>query len=211
MAPPGGIALAGLIQETRMTKHVYVAALCGAIMLGAHGVAAAQSAQSAPKPDPADSAASITKLNSEDRGFLTRAAESGYLEVDGSKLALKKSQNAKVKQFAQKMVDDHTRVGQQLQALAKQKGFETPKEPSLVQSAKLKALDLRSDGFDEAYSDEIGVAAHEDAVELFDKATKESNDPDLKRFAADTLPALKRHLQEARALQKAIKGQGQAK
>ena len=200
--PFGRIALAGATKESRMTKHVYFTALCVAVALSAQGVAVAQTQ---PRQNPADSAASITKLNSEDRGFLTRAAESGYLEIEGSKLALKKSSNAQVKQFAQKMIDDHTQVAQQLQALAKRKGYETPSAPSLVQSAKLKALELRGDGFDEAYTDEVGVAAHKDAIELFEKAAKEATDADLKRFAADTLPALKRHLEEARALQKSVK------
>ncbi|MGE8632858.1 MAG: DUF4142 domain-containing protein, partial [Achromobacter piechaudii] len=71
-----------------MTKHVYFTALCVAVALSAQGVAVAQTQ---PRQNPADSAASITKLNSEDRGFLTRAAESGHLEIEGSKLALKKS------------------------------------------------------------------------------------------------------------------------
>jgi putative membrane protein len=74
-----------------------------------------------------------------------------------------------------------------------------------VQSARLKALELRGDGFDEAYGDEIAIAAHEDAIELFEEAAKRATDEDLKRFAADTLPLLKRHLDMGRALRKADK------
>jgi putative membrane protein len=185
-----------------MNKPVLSASLCIALFLAAPGFAFAQ-----PAPDPSapGSSASITQLNSEDRGFLTKAAESGYMEIAGGKLALKKSRNAQVKQFAQKMIDEHTRLGEQIQALVKKKGYETPTQPSLVQAAKLKALELRDDGFDEAYGDEIGVAAHEDAIELFEEAAGHATDNDLKRFAADTLPLLKRHLDMARALRKAIK------
>lgn len=185
-----------------MNQPLLNATLCIAFALGAPGNAFAQPTSA---PGAADSSAAITKLNSEDRGFLTKAAESGYLEIAAGKLALEKSRDTQVKQFAQKVIDDHTALGRQLQHLAKQKGYETPTQPSLVQSARLKALELRGDGFDEAYVDEIAVAAHEDAIELFEEAAKRATDDDLKRFAADTLPLLKRHLDMGRALRKADK------
>ena len=198
----GRVLPAGVAQENRVNQPVLNLALCIACALGAPLYAFAQPT---PAPGAADSSAAITKLNSEDRGFLTKAAESGYLEIEGSKLALEKSRDTQVKQFAQKMIDDHTALGRQLQHLAKQKGYETPTQPSLVQSARLKALELRGDGFDEAYGDEIAIAAHEDAIELFEEAAKRATDEDLKRFAADTLPMLKRHLDVGRALRKADK------
>lgn len=185
-----------------MNQPLLNAALCIAFALGAPGYAFAQPT---PASGAADSSAAITKLNSEDRGFLTKAAESGYMEIAGGKLALQKSRSPQVKQFAQKMIDDHTKLGEQIQALVKKKGYETPTQPSLIQAAKLKALELRDDGFDEAYGDEIGVDAHEDAIELFEEAAAHATDDDLKRFAADTLPRLKHHLDMARALRKAIK------
>lgn len=148
--------------------------------------------------------AATNKLDSDARGFLSEAAESGHLEIAASKMALEKSQNAEVKQFAQKMIDDHTKVGQQLEALAKSKGYEPPKDPSLMQTAKLKALGLRDEGFDKAYADEIGVGAHEDAVKLFEKASKDVKDPEVKQFAIETLPHLQEHLQAAKNLQQSV-------
>lgn len=102
------------------------------------------------------------------------------------------------------MIDDHTKVGVQLDTLARSKGYQAPAEPSLVQKAKLQALSLRDEGFDKAYADEIGVAAHEDAVELFTKAAGEAKDPDVKQFATATLESLKAHLEMARTLQQAV-------
>ncbi|MNK10713.1 hypothetical protein D3C87_287420 [compost metagenome] len=181
----------------KINTILFKAALGAATVLSIGSVALAQT-PTAPAP------AATNKLDSEARGFLSEAAESGHLEIAGSKLALQKSQNAQVKAFAQKMVDDHAKVGQKLDALAKSKGFEPPTEPSLVQKAKLKALDLRDDSFDKAYADEIGVAAHEDAVKLFEKASKDVKDPDVKQFATETLPSLNQHLQEAKALQQSV-------
>ena len=147
---------------------------------------------------------SDSELDADDRSFLESAAQSGHLEVEGSKLALEKSANAQVKEFAQKMIDDHGKAGQKLADLAKQKGFDAPTGPTLMQQAKLKTLGLRDEGFDKAYADGIGVSAHEDAVELFQKASTDAKDADVKQFATETLPTLQQHLQMAQTLQQNV-------
>lgn len=186
--------------EVRMKIGLLKVGIGAALVFGMGTAALAQT----PAASGGQVPASTNKLDSETRGFLTDAAESGHLEMAGSKMALEKSKNADVKQFAQKMIDNHAKVGQQLEALAKSKGFEPPKEPSMMQSAKLKALGLRDEGFDKAYVDEIGVDAHEDAVKLFEKASKEVKDPEVKQFAIETLPSLQQHLQAAKTLQQSV-------
>lgn len=171
------------------------------MLLFALGGPQASMAQAAP------AAPATTKLDSGDRDFLESAAQAGHLEVEGSKMALEKGHSSDVKTFAQKMIDDHGKAGQQLAALAKGKGYEVPTEPSLVQKARLKALGLRDEGFDKAYADEIGVDAHEDAVKLFEKASNEVKDPDVKQFAIQTLPTLQQHLQMAKTLKQATEKQ----
>lgn len=146
------------------------------------------------------------ELAGADKDFLENAAQSGHFEIEGSKLALEKSGNADVKTFAQKMIDEHGKVGAALAALAKQKGYDAPTGPSLMQQAKLKTLDMSDDGFDKRYAEMVGVTAHEDAVTLFRKASEEAKDPDVKAFAAKTLPALKEHLTASRALQSKVGG-----
>lgn len=165
-------------------------------------------AQQAPAtPAPAEQApANTQKLDSSDRDFLENAAQAGHLEIEGSKLAATKAKSADVKSFAEKMIADHGKVGQELDALAKSKGYTPPTEPSMMQKAKLKTLDVRDESFDKAYADSIGVSAHEDAVELFTKASKEAKDADVKAFAAKTLPALQEHLTMGRELQKKVGG-----
>ncbi|MGS1010080.1 DUF4142 domain-containing protein [Achromobacter anxifer] len=158
----------------------------------------AAQAQTAPATPPS---ATEAKLDSADRDFLENAAQAGNLEIAGSKLALEKARDPDVKAFAQKMVDDHGKAGQQLATLAQSKGYQAPTEPSLIQQAKLKALGLRDDSFDKAYVDEIGVSAHQDAVKLFEKASNDVKDPDAKQFAIETLPILQQHLEMATSLQ----------
>ncbi|MCW0206394.1 DUF4142 domain-containing protein [Achromobacter veterisilvae] len=171
-----------------------------ATLLATMTLAAAPAAQAQTAP-PAAPMASEAKLDSADRDFLENAAQAGNMEVAGSKLALEKARDPDVKAFAQKMIEEHGKAGQQLASLAQSKGYEAPTEPSLVQQAKLKALGLRDDSFDKAYIDEIGVSAHQDAVKLFEEASNEVKDPDVKQFATQTLPVLQQHLEMAQALQ----------
>ncbi len=159
----------------------------------------AAGAQTAQKAHPASSSAS--SLASADKSFLEDAAQGGYTEIQGSQMALEKSQNADVKAFANQMIKDHTAVGQELAALAKSKGYTPPTEPSLMQKGELKALNVTDDSFDSLYARRIGVAAHESTIKVFEKAAKDAKDPDVKAFAEKTLPALHTHLDMAKALQ----------
>ncbi|SEL06203.1 putative membrane protein [Roseateles sp. YR242] len=155
---------------------------------------------------PGASAAPASKVTHKDAAFLKQAAENGHAEVEGSKLALQKSSNADVKTFAQQMVDDHTKAGDELAALAASKGVEVSKDPSVLQKGKLKMLGARDGAsFDRHYAESVGVAAHKDTIKLFEKAAKESDDADVKAFAAKTLPTLQHHLQTAQTLETATR------
>ncbi|MET0520171.1 MAG: DUF4142 domain-containing protein [Burkholderiaceae bacterium] len=148
-------------------------------------------------------AAAADALDHADASFLREAAQAGHAEVEGSKLALQKSSNTQVKGFAQQIIDDHTKAGQDLAALASSKGVELPDGPSVAQTAKLKLLSM-SDGakFDARYAQTIGVDAHRDAVKLFSKASTSAKDAEVKAFAGRTLPTLQQHLQAAQELQR---------
>lgn len=145
--------------------------------------------------------ASAKKLSHKDSSFLKDAAESGNLEVEGSKLAVAQSSSADVKSFAQMMIDDHTKAGDELKGLASQKGVTVSDKPSLTKQAELKILAKRKDAsFDQHYAESIGVKAHEDTIKLFQKEADKGDDADVKAWAAKTLPTLSHHLELAQAL-----------
>ena len=144
--------------------------------------------------------AAAESVNSKDKSFMTNAAEAGHAEIEASKIALEKSSNQ-----AQKMIDQHTTVDEQLKQLASSKDVTLPAEPSMAQRAKIAILEkLKGNTFDKRYASMIGVSAHEDAVKLFQKSSKEAQDPDVKTFAAKTLPGLQEHLQMGRDLKKTV-------
>lgn len=125
--------------------------------------------------------------------FWNKAAEGGMAEVELSKLAQTKSQNADVKKFAQMMITDHTKANTELKALAAKKNVTLPTALSSSHKSTLDKLGTLSGAdFDKAYVDAM-VSDHDGAVSLFQTEGDGGTDPDLKAFAAKTLPTLKGH------------------
>jgi len=152
-------------------------------------------------------AAAVTQAHARsDEAFLKDAAQAGAAEIEASKLAVSKAKNADVKAFATSMVADHTKVDGELKALAAAKNVKLPDGPSMKQKAELKLIDAGdNDKFDERYAKSFGVKAHQDTIELFEEASREAKDPEVKAWAQKTLPALRHHLEMAQALSTAPK------
>jgi putative membrane protein len=150
---------------------------------------------------------SAAKPSKSDVAFLKQAAENGHAEVESSKLALQKADDAQVKRFAQMMVDDHQKAGEELEALTTSKGVEVPAEPSMVQRARIKMLST-ADGadFSRRYIEGMGVEAHKETIELFQKAAKGADSADVKAFATKTLPTLQKHMTMAHELHSSQQG-----
>lgn len=149
----------------------------------------------------AGAAAVAQAVADDDLGFMRQAAHNGHAEVESSKLAQQKGTSAQVKEFAKRMIEDHTRTHAELEKLATAKGVQLPKEPDAAQKTKMQALSALSGAeFDRQYIDQMGVAAHEQTIALFQRGASNARDPDLKAFASKTLPALQHHLEMARAL-----------
>lgn len=141
---------------------------------------------------------SVGALKHADKNFVEEAAKGGLEEVAISRIALTKTTNPQVKEFAQMMVDDHSAAGTKLAAIAATKGVMLPKEPGTDRWMKKDAK-----GFDEDYMEKM-VDDHQEAVKRFEKQAKNGTDPDLTAFARETLPKLQEHLAHAKRLHKAV-------
>lgn len=130
----------------------------------------------------------------DDMDFMSTADLAGLAEVELGKLAQTKAQNAEVKKFAALMVTDHTKAGDELKALGKKKDFKPATEMDSNHKATMEKLKgLTGADFDKAYVNAM-VDDHEDAVDLFKSHSESGKDPELKAFAAKTLPVLQGHL-----------------
>lgn len=136
-----------------------------------------------------------------DRKFVQKAAESGMFEVQVAQLASTKATDAQVKSFASMLVDHHTKANNELVQLANAKKVELPPGPPRGMRRDIEKLGKKSgEEFDRDFVRNVGVKAHEKDIKLFEKASKDLKDPELKAFAAKTLPVLQEHLAQAQKL-----------
>ena len=134
-------------------------------------------------------------------GFMTEAAKGGMAEVELSRVATTKAQNAEVKKFAQTMIQDHTNANTELKVLAGKKTFTLPTELDAAHKATKDELSaLSGAAFDKEYVDAM-VADHEKSVALFKAQADGGTDADAKAFAAKTLPKLQMHLDMIKKIQ----------
>ena len=139
-------------------------------------------------------AAASTNLNSHDLDFVNNAAQGGTTEVELGHLAAQKSTDPAIQRFADRMVRDHSKIDLKLTALASSKGVQLPTGKGLMNDTtylELKVLSGKE--FDKAYVKAM-VADHKEDVSSFEKQSETAQDPDVKNFAAKTLPMLQEHL-----------------
>lgn len=139
--------------------------------------------------------------NAVDSKFMTHVAADGMAEIHMGQMALEKSADARVKQLAQRIVDDHTDANGKLRALAQAKQVTLPSAPTdEAQHAADVMKDMSAGKFDKAWVDAM-VKDHQKAVALFAREIKQTQDPEVAAFASKTLPTLKTHLELAQQLQ----------
>ncbi|QJD96471.1 DUF4142 domain-containing protein [Mucilaginibacter robiniae] len=141
----------------------------------------------------------------DDSKFAVDAANGGMAEVELAKVAQAKATNPQVKSFADMMIKDHTKANDELMALAKTKNITLPTTLGNDEQKVMTDLNQKKGAdFDKAYVSDM-VDDHKKDVDLFEKASKDSKDADLKAFATKTLPVLKMHLQTIEGIQKSMK------
>ena len=65
-------------------------------------------------------------------------------------------------------------------------------------------MEKKGSDFDKEFCDRM-VNEHKDAIDKFEKASKESTDPDIQTWASNMLPSLRQHLDHSMVLQDKVK------
>lgn len=163
---------------------------------------AAVTADAAP-PATADATTPVPPANTA-AGYATNAALSDMYEIESSRLALEKSTSPEVKQFAQMMIDGHTKTTADMKATLASAGV-TVTPPAALDARRQGMLDeLRGKTaaeFDTAYLDQQ-TAAHGEALDLHKGFAANGDNPQLKAFAATTAPVVQGHLDMVKKLDK---------
>jgi putative membrane protein len=137
-----------------------------------------------------------TQISQLDRVYITEAAQAGMAEIAMANLALQKSQDDKVKQYAQQMIKDYTPVNQELMQLATQKAITPPTDMGIKYQALITQLSKLSDAnFDQAYVNEAGINRNMEGLILNSRLLQLGQDTELKAFAAKNIPLIEAHLQ----------------
>jgi putative membrane protein len=144
------------------------------------------------------------KESTADQKFVKEAASGGMAEVQLGQLAVQKASNSQVKQFGQRMVDDHTKANSELKSVASKDSITLPAEIDAKDKATYDSLSkLSGTAFDRAYMRDM-VKDHTADVNEFQKEANNGANPDLKSFAGKTLPTLQEHLRLARETNNAL-------
>lgn len=139
-------------------------------------------------------------------GFLVQAASGDQFEIQSSQLALQMSQNAGVRNFANMMIADHTRLSQAMAAAAVAARLRAP-VPTLLPAQQAALDQLRTAGvgtaFDIAYRN-AQISAHQQALTLMQNYATSGDVPALRTAAGQAIPTVQNHLALAQGLQIAM-------
>ena len=121
-------------------------------------------------------------------------------EIQSSQLALSRSQNANVRQFAQMMVDHHNQTTDQLNAAARAAGTTPAPRLNPMQIQMMTELQQAQPGnFDRVYMQQQ-IRAHEIALSMHSNYARAGDTPALRATAAAAVPIVSEHLARARQL-----------
>ena len=175
---------------------MFTALLAGSVLTGAPALGQNSGSNAElPASSPSNKSSAGTPMS--DWDFVNKAAQGGMAEVELGQLAQQKATNPQVKQFAEHMVNDHSKANDQLKQLAEQKNMSLPHDlDNRAELTKARLEQLSGEKFDRAYMRSM-VKDHTNDVAEFQLASKNATDPAIKNFASETLPTLREHLKEA--------------
>ncbi|MBT3072137.1 DUF4142 domain-containing protein [Rhodomicrobium sp. Az07] len=129
--------------------------------------------------------------------FVRDLSSAGQFEIQSSYIALQKTDNEDVRQFARKMVEDHSAADAKLKDTLKQANI---KEPTVtIDERRMQELDylkVADRDFDRQYIQQQRKA-HRDTVKLLENYIQRGDNAELKQFATNLLPTIKQHLEMA--------------
>lgn len=174
-------------------------AMTGAVLASAFFVVSMVGAQTSTRSD-----AKAQSMSRADSKFIQSVMEGNLAEVQLGKLAQEKGGDPQIRQFGERMVNDHGQAVKELQQLATNKGLSVNEDLS---GSHLRMRDrmakLQPTAFDREYVKEM-VKDHKKDVAEFKRMSGNAKDPELKAWVVKTLPTLENHLQTVENLDRSL-------
>lgn len=190
----------------RLPNGLGVLIVTGGLLLP---VACVESPQAEPQRPEGGAAQGQEAAGDPDKFFLVQAALMNLAEVEIGRVAAERAASSEVKEFARKMVEEHTQANRELADLARKKGLELPgKAGDMPARVAAHLSKLQGQILEQEYL-ALMTAVHAMAVSLFESKVRLARDPDIRAWAERTLPVLREHWRVARDLSGKIAGTGE--
>lgn len=191
-----------------MPRHSALAALlaiCTSVAAQAQAPFAGQPTQppyGAPSLDPGPQPLAAVPATSREVEFMLQAARTNLAEIAAGHLGMQRGNDLSVRQYAQRLVQEHTVLQARLQEIAQARGIALPQLPSRHQRYVLDGLKpLSGETFDLAFLDRVGLDMHAEAIRMYRLLTQVKGvRPDLRTYALEALPILQVHLDLAQTV-----------
>lgn len=136
----------------------------------------------------------------EDREFIMEAAKDGLSELELGKLGVDHAPNREVRQFAERLIEEHEKANRELFDLAKRKNLQVPTSIDQDRQSMLDALrGLSPEDFEREYMKAV-MKGHQKSIAVFQQEATTGEDPEVRNFAGKLLPRLQAHFRKAKSL-----------
>jgi putative membrane protein len=193
----------GLTEEMNMhtlTKHLPLVFGCAALTWNPVAMAQNSPAGSPPSKHESRAEADNASVGTADRKFYAQLTEANLAEVASSRQALDKSNDQKIKAFAQHMVEDHGAALEELTSAAKGKRIELPTVADEKHRKMAERMEKMSSSEFNAQYAKAAVEDHEATLKLLDNILSGAKDKELRTLAAKMKPKVQSHLKMAKDL-----------
>jgi putative membrane protein len=142
------------------------------------------------------------KMSNDDASAMKQLAQANLSEISAGKAAVSKAQSPDVKQFGQKMIDDHSKMLEDLRTLAKKKNVALPQDADVKDMAQMKLMERKSGAeFDKAYMEHM-VKDHEKDMKDAQNIAAKAKDADFKAAVQKASGKIKEHYELAQRISK---------
>lgn len=135
-----------------------------------------------------------------DADFVVQAFNSGLTEVDAGNIAKENALDQGAKDLGKAAVDDFSKMNENIKILSAKKNITLPADEGEKSKKEVEKISEKTGNiFDRAYV-EMMIENHVKEIRHFEEAEKEASDPDIKSFASETLPMLRKQLASSEEL-----------
>lgn len=138
--------------------------------------------------------------------FVKNAIQCNMFEHEAAKLVSEKAPNEQVKQFAQKLAEDHQQAIEQIKQVAQGRQIEVPNKMENWQQEKLQTMrELEPETLQNLFLFAT-VGGHHTNILMHKYAAQKAQENDIKTLATRQIPTLQQHLQQATRLTQQVTG-----